>query len=613
MNRRCRSWLSGAVLVLVTAPVWAGIAILREPPQSLFEIYEDNRQQGRPNFITEDLLLLTYALIQQQAWAQTEREQVQPRLHALLDGLSAAVADDADAPGLANREFLALLQALLADRAEGLAGARAQAEWRLVQAAAGIAPSPLFGASIDYSQFRPRGRYAESPQLAAWFRTVRYAQAALFGVQPSRATGLDAPTAARLAAQAARLAQRLGQDERLAALYTELETGLAAQFGPADDLTVADVQAVLAAGDDATTPLAERLQQYARSHARLPRILGAVVDASALEPGLTPAMALTGWRLLAARYTPEAAAMQALVHDRVGRHDCRGECPTPFTLSVIDGQPVKGFPSVFELLALLGSQEARSALQHTGEDRYEGYAAAYASAGELLAAAGDGPAGERLALLRTGLASAADSGIHIVNRAAALLGFWTYQRRLDQLYTKQSYTLSGKGLGPMPGTRAGARLEHRSLPLLEALARLVAHEQARSPHPARLAFAELLGHCIEMAGRRQAGEPASADDEAFLNELDRALRGLADGGDAPVVVDLHTSAASGEVLELATGAHAVRSGPAVGARFTIYEFRQPLAERLTDAAWDERLRRGEAPIPLLSGYDERDATNGEIR
>ena len=110
---------------------------------------------------------------------------------------------------------------------------------------------------------------------------------------------------------------------------------------------------------------------------------------------------------------------------------------------------------------------------------------------------------------------------------------------------------------------------------------------------------------IEVASRQLLlGQPA-AEDEHFLNGLDAQLKRAAGGGDWPIVVDTHVNPNSGQVAQAATGlarvvriatAHAKTSDPTVarvihahGARFTQYEFKRPLAERLTDAKWRETL------------------------
>lgn len=592
-------------LAAVCMLVCAEVAPALPAADSVFGVYEQNRRLGRPNYITQDLLLVSYALIREQAWEETERSELLPAMTALFAGLEQATAAEADdAPGRANREFTGLLVALIGDAAEPPAGERARAEWQLVREAAGIARSPLFGTRIDYSQFRPRGRHAASAQQAAYFRAVRYAQTALFGVQPSAATGLDAATAERLAVQAARLAALFGEGGALADAYRRIDSLLASRFGPADDLEVSDVLAVTAAVTDGDAALAPRLAAHAVQHGRLPRILGGVVDPLLLEAGMTPARALSGWRLLAARYTPESEAMQGLVWDRVGRHRCSGECPRPLTLSVINGLPVKGMPNVLELPALLGSELARAALSDSGDDRYEGYEAAWTQARDRLAseAGARGVAAGRLALLRAGFADAA-AGEPAAERLNAMLGFWLWQRRLDQLYTKQSHTLIGKSLELQPPpVRSGASLEHEALPLLRALIAFVDQEQAIDAHPARMAYRELLAHCIGLAERLQNGESLPDGEQDFLNRLDEALLGLAGGGDFPIVVDLHTDAASGEVLELASGpARTIREGTATGARLSLYQFRQPLAERLDDAAWRERLHSGDLPPVIRLG------------
>ena len=44
----------------------------------------------------------------------------------------------------------------------------------------------MWGQVIDYSQFKPRGRYNRTPEMQDFFRAFRYAGAVLFAVKPSK-------------------------------------------------------------------------------------------------------------------------------------------------------------------------------------------------------------------------------------------------------------------------------------------------------------------------------------------------------------------------------------------------------------------------------------------
>jgi hypothetical protein len=583
------------------------------PATGLFEVYQRNRDEGRPSYVTPDLLLLSYSMIRNRTAGEVERMVLAPRLATLVEGLRAGLAElgEDDGPALrANRDFLSILRALLAGqpRVEGAADPeRAQGELDRILAARAIAPSALWGGLIDYTQFAPRGRHAESEEQARFFRAMRYASTPLFAVQESAATGLDAATADRLVRQCAQLAGLISEDPELAATYRDLDLGLEWQYGPPDDLTLAEVERVLETAPEGETPAAlrERLLDFAREHGRQPRILGAAVEVSKLEDGLTPSDVLTGWRLLPQRYGADAAALQTLVFDAVGEYQGdTAEGQPPVTLTLVEGRPVKGFPRAHELLALLGSGWAREQVRIGGDDRYDGYEEAFAQAAAELGRA-RGVDANHLLLMRAGLGESDASEAEQARRAELLIGFWTWQRYVSLLHAKQSYTPAGKALQPLEN-RPGAWLEPAPM-LYLALSRAVEQQRTHAPDPAWDAFAGLLERCLEIAFRElQTGDIGAADEE-FVNGLDRSLRSLTGGPDHPIAVDVHTHPGSGEVLQEAIGhprpvEHQRGTGPAArGAQWVHYEFRQPLSERLTDATWQALLESGDVPAASQAG------------
>ena len=560
-----------------------------------FALYAQNREQAVANYITEDLLLLSYSMIRRQTLADTETQQLQPLLTRLLEGLDKALAAETqsdEAITSANREFITLLQTLLNGQDSLSDNPSVQEELRLVLDGKGIAVSPFWSQVIDYSQFQPRGRYTATPELAAYFRALRYAGAVLFPIQPSQATGVTPESADKLTAQALQLAKTIAGDAELTDIYSELDDLLTWRFGAAEDLTNQELLAQASVNNINETR--ENLIRYAREQQRQPRILSGIVDKANLEDGVTAHAVLTGWRLLPARYTPASAALQHLVYDQVGRYlNACGDCPAPFGLTVINGAAVKGFPSLMELMALFGSEQARAQITQSRQDNFEGYPEAYQTAAALLSDT-TGLSAAHALLIQTWLQdelAAADSSARRLN---SMLAFWTWQRYLAVLYSKQSYTAAGKSL-QLPSPRSGAWLEP-AVELYLALTYIVASHQRMAPHPLWQDYAQLLDNCLHIAVKIRRQAKLSEQDEAFLNGLDRQLLALTGGPDAPIVVDIHTNPASEEVVEEGIGfAREVFKGDARGALFSHYEFKQPLAQRLTDDAWQTMLRSGAMP------------------
>ena len=563
---------------------------LEDPAPSIFSLYERNEREGVPNFITEDLLLASYGLVRAAVGKSLERERYLPQLQRLATGLRAALADASadDAASDANRDYLAVLAALLAGRSEAAGAAkpdRAQAELALVLAASEVAASPLWGYRMDYGQFLPRGHYEGDEALERYFRAARYAGAALFAVKPSRATGVKRGQARRMARQAEQLARLLEADAELAATRAESLANLAWRFGPAEDLAAA---AVLAVPAKPTRTYAARLFAHAQEHGMTPRIVGGIVERKRLEKGSTALDVLIGWRLLPQYRTVDYAAFQRLVFDGTGVYQggSEGGDDAPFGMGLIDGETVKAFPLLGELMCLHGSRESCGALARRGEMSFAGYPEALDRAREELAEA-QGLAALHRELLQTGLQ---DSARH--TRRTALRAFWTWQRHASVLYAKQSYTPAGKGL-PAAEPRFGARAEP-SLALYQSLALVVEGHRRFTPHEAWDSFADVLARITRIASRQLLLGAPSAEDERYLNELDGALKRITGGGDMPIVVDVHVEPSSGQVLEEATGwAAVVKTGAARGARFTQCEFKHPLGDRLTDAKWRDLLAAGE--------------------
>ena len=601
-------WRLGFIWMVVVAlaiPVWASA---EEPPgehaTGLFDMYARNRQEGVPNYITEDLMLLSYGMIRTAVNRALEREHHVGAVGRIVEGLAAQVAAAPDDPvNQANRDYLAVLLALWqgSDQAAGAGEpARAQAELDLVLASQALTRSPLWGQLIDYTQFKPRGHYSGDADLERYFRTVRYAGTVLFAITASKATGVSEALADRLTRQAVHLARFIEQDPGLAKEHGDLTRSLTWRFGLPEDLPHA---ALLALDAEPAETFRARLLAQAKEQGLQPRILGGVVDVGQLEDGVTAADAMTGWRLLPQRYTPESEAFQQLVFNGTGVFQ-GDEDAKPFGLTLINGKLVKGFPLLAELMALWGSEASYESLRQQGETAFEGYDAAWGRAQQTLAGA-NGLNTLHQQVIRTGLRSTS------LDRLTAMRAFWTWQRYAAVLYAKQSYTPADKSLVLPPPRPAGARLEP-SLPLYLALARAVEAHRRVTPHAAWEAFADLLDHVISITLRGNGEDDLTAADEAFLNELDAVLVALTGGPDAPIVVDIHTNPASREVLQEATGMArpvtltTAEGQAARGARFTQCEFKHPMTERLDDAAWRELLAGSPHPCGEIAATAQKE-------
>ena len=554
-------------------------------PMGFFDLYAENRQQGIGNFITEDFWLLAYSLIRQSTLDTLEQQQMMPLFkQALIDIQQHITQDPQDTITRANHEFINLLQVLSGD--SRVLSASSVEELALINAATGIHNSPLWHHPIDYSQFKPRGRYTRSKVASQYFKAMRYAGSLLFAVKASGATGISEQMASQMTAQALRLSRHVQSSKPIQTLNSLLMW----QMGRSEDLSSADYLHVSQNPKQNLKDTQAALLSYAQKQQRQPKIIDGIVDSSQLAENETVQDVMTGWRFMPSRFSTDSAILQSLVYSKTGAYqsNCKKDCVVPFGYSLINGQGVKGYPSSKELMAILGSPKAKQWVINQGEDQFSGYQKAIDHAQALLPQA-SGLNKQQLTLLQHWLSEPKQNENQQTERLTASLAFWTWQRHINLLYAKQSYTMISKGFF-MPPPRSGAKIATATA-FYQALAAIVQAHQHYTPTPEWQQFSKLLAQAITLSQKTEQQQPFNKADEQFLNHLDLDLKALG-GTDMPIVVDVHSNPADNQVLEQGVGyAAIVHQDKTRGARFSHYEFKQPLSNRLTDEVWKQRLSK----------------------
>ena len=610
------------LFVLLSAPVQSSFGPRRTHYTGLMDVYVQNRQLGLPNYVTEDLLLTAYGLIRQATLTEQEQNFIYPAFSKLIKQLYALHKNTVSEAGKANHDYLAVLNALLTGATQvGHAGnsKRAQQELDLVYQVTGISTSPLWQYAIDYSQFKPRGKYESSEVMQRYFRAYRYAGTILFAVQTSKSTGVSPKAAQRMALQAKYLTRLINGVSALKHDYESINSHFTWQFGVGKDISVDDMPELAKNVKDGKN-LNQRMLEYAREHKLQPTVIDGIVNVSDLEKGLTVADARSGFRLFPSHETATAMIFQQLTYPNVKEYlaTCK-QCDSPFTATMINGKSVKGFPLVDEIMAALESVSAKSELEMSADQDYKNYQRAWIKVKEIT----DNiipiiTADDNNAVKSTVNKSALMDGVHFRfmrsyldpkntrmtadrlyadddRRLNSMKGFWTWQQYLALLYTKQPYTLTDKGLNL--SDRSGAWLSPTP-GLYKGLQFIVKQHIEHTPHPSWKVFDGILQRCYDIAIRIIQQQKISNEDEEFLNNIDKTLLQLTGGVDYAIVVDVHTNPASHEVLEQGLAGKIVsfktsEASRARGAIFQHFEFKQPMSNRLTDKDWLEKLNKGE--------------------
>jgi hypothetical protein len=630
---------------------------------AMHAIYTEQARQGTPTLITSDSVLHTAHVLFDYTLRAAETGQLAAAVETLTVAMAARMTALADEE--AHKQYIVApppygydrvaayfwtAQRLLHPEAPVPARLRALVEPEVARILAHreVAVSPILGVTEDYTQYVPRGHYTRNAAFERYFRAMMWYGRAGFAVSGEQAPGgpLTREEARANAWAGMTLARGLAtttvpQDGRQVpalALWERAFRTIEFLIGPADDLTPPEYLQLIRQVFGETLPgawLPETQAQTDRFIAaavalRPPRIVGTV------QTGATPPVAL---RLFGQRFVPDALIFQQLVAPHV---------------------PGRTLPSGLDVMAVLGSAAAEARLRARGDFARPDYGRQLTALRQAQATQADRPASTAyIHWLRaigslvgdptltggpppTGSPGSArpawwTSPAWGAKQLNAGLGGWAALRHDTLLYVKQSYTTRASGAPPTARVVYVEPVPQLYGGLLRLLAAVREEMTRQGTFPEALGanydtFTRLLRALLLVSTREsltaeeaQAAsvEAPTAADRQLLQEVGALLAqaetlppplrvALTGEEDAQValIADVHTDATVGRVLEVGVGPVGLVSVPVTldgavvtvaGPIFTYYEFTEPMTNRLTDAAWQARLARGEAPAPVILG------------
>ncbi len=634
-----------------------GFVVVPQGYRQIYTIYQGAKERNIPIFVTTDAVLHTFHILYDYALRLVEKEHFIADLKALSAAmLQAAEADYNAASGALqeasrqNMAFFAVGLRLLDPQAQVPEAVRGLVEQELALIAehAGIACSPIWGQGCaqancaryphiceDYSQYVPRGHYTRNEDFQRYFRAMMwYGRMSFHLSTPADVEAARRETRAALLIVRALYTARIGEETALD-VWERIYEPTVFFVGAADDLTVydyADLAQKVFGGLPDPARLADegRLDSFLQEARKLrpPAILGGyVVDL------YKPEEVALSFRFMGQRFVPDSYIFQQLVYNRVRQYRGSGR---PFTLSYSPAGPIRGVPRGLDIPAALGSRRALEILTAEGDTDYEGYAEQLAKVqGEFAALPPEQWTTNLywnwLHALRP-LLEVKGEGYPYFMRSPAWadkdlhtwLGSWSELRHDTILYAKQSYTVGATGLPPEPEATQGyvepqpevyARLAALCAQMQEGLGRrgLLNEEMADKVEKMR----DLLLALKTMAEKELRGEALSEEEYETIRGIGDTLEELTTfskevAGEITsqtdermaVIADVHTDPNSSEVLEEGVGdafpIYVVvlvegRQTLTQGGVFSYYEFRHPMADRLTDEAWQEMSPKPEQP------------------
>jgi hypothetical protein len=199
----------------------------------------------------------------------------------------------------------------------------------------------------------------------------------------------------------------------------------------------------------------------------------------------------------------------------------------------------------------------------------------------------------------------------------AALASWAQLRHDTLLYGKQSSTPRGLRrylpeafpgyVEPVPEVYARllalTRMTNKVLSEMEVLDALDRHSKWRLEN-----LEGILERLLEISVRELKNEPLSPEELAWIKDFKTALEPVCErvafnAMKTTLIADVHTDQISRKTLQVGTGPIALmvtanllpndQIGLAVGPVFTYYEFKHPMANRLTDETWRSMLQESE--------------------
>ncbi|MBE5823873.1 MAG: DUF3160 domain-containing protein [Butyrivibrio sp.] len=335
-----------------------GFAVRPDGYHEFFDVYELNRYNMFPNFVTVDSLMHTYHLYFSYLLKSIEKESLADQLKLVsAEMLARSTAQyeslkgtDFEEAALRNVAFFYVGAKLQDSSAEsGIDDSSfaevTDTEYNKIMEASAIEPCLLTGLNEDYTQYKPRGYYEGDEALEAYFRAMMWYGRISFALESEE-----------MVKSAVLMSCALSQDD---ADYNSLYDVTSFFAGVSDDFTYGEMVQVLD-GAYGKVPDAE---EVAGDEAAFGKVVEALKKAQPPKINGIPVMeneenVIPSFRFMGQRFTIDAAIMQNLIY-RAVEENPEGER--------------RYLPDALDTAAALGSEEAFKILDEQGDTKFKNY------------------------------------------------------------------------------------------------------------------------------------------------------------------------------------------------------------------------------------------------
>lgn len=335
-----------------------GFVVCGDAGHEFFQIYETNRYDFIPNFITVDSLMHTYHLyfahllknIEKGYLTGTLNQLSQKMLAGSIGQYEALKGSEWESAAKRNVAFFGVGTKLLDESAEipdDVADIVLN-ELAMIEQAEGIQYSGVTGDEEDYTQYIPRGYYEGDAGLERYFKAMMWYGRIHF-----------AQAAEEMDRSALLITLTLIGDEQAYEMWQSVYAVTSFFAGASDDLGVCEYAPVLyqAYGDNVTVEsLLSDKKAFENFHTLTASMPVPQINSIPIVQGEDNV--IPGFRFMGQRFTIDASIMQKLIYSDVKKNSA-GD--------------VRMLPDVLDVPAALGSDTALHILEENGETGYEGY------------------------------------------------------------------------------------------------------------------------------------------------------------------------------------------------------------------------------------------------
>lgn len=323
-----------------------------------FEVYETNRYDMIPNFITVDSLMHTYHLYFAYLLKNIEKGCLSDKLLTLsrrmLDNSIAQYeqlkGSEWENAAERNVAFFTIGTKLLDDSTAVHDDVAEIVQYELagINGAEGIGESKIIDKFEDYTQYKPRGYYEGDEQLEKYFKAMMW-----YGRMHFEQSNEDMDRSALL------ITKSFEDDEQSYGLWEGIYAVTSFFAGASDDLGVCEYAPVMreAYGENISVrDLAGNTEAFQSFHDMTGKLPLPQINSIPIWDGEDNV--IPGFRFMGQRFTIDAAVMQQLIYQRVKQNSAGAR---------------RMLPDVFDLPAALGSDMALDILKNEGAADYQGY------------------------------------------------------------------------------------------------------------------------------------------------------------------------------------------------------------------------------------------------